>query len=121
MPSSPRELLLSTLDEMDGPCDLTPTAPSAIGSSGELGSELTTLASTLSDGEAAGALLALSEHATVLRLIWEAHVRGAVALPPTLARRVVQARRSMPAYLGLTSPVTFASSPVSKRSDELSF
>jgi hypothetical protein len=52
--------------------------------------------------------LALSEHATVLRLIWEAHARGAIALPPTLARRVVQARRSIPKYLSVSSAGAFA-------------
>jgi hypothetical protein len=116
MPSSPRELVLSTL-ELEGPCDLTPLATPSTSSATDLGGDLTALVGGLSDSEAAGALLALSEHATVLRLVWEAHARGAIALPPGLARRVVQARRSMPGYLGVGTAVTFAP----KRIDELSY
>lgn len=104
MPSYPRELLLPS-QEAEGPCDLTSSlTPSA----GGLGGDITSLAGGLTDSESAGALLALSEHATVLRLIWEAHARGAIALPPTLARRVVQARRSIPKYLSVSSAGAFA-------------
>jgi hypothetical protein len=105
MPSFPRELLLPS-QEAESPCDLTPsltpTQPDA------LGGDLTALAGGLSESESAGALLALSEHASVLRLVWEAHARGAIALPPTLARRVVQARRSIPKYLSVSSAGAFA-------------
>lgn len=97
MPSLPRELLLPSF-EAEGPCDLAP--PSHCN---ELGGSLSALATGLSHAESAGALLALSEHASVLRLIWEAHARGAIALPPTLASRVVQARRSMPTFLSASS------------------
>lgn len=128
MPSSPRELLLPS-QLAEGPCDVTPSL-TAISSSPELepelvqtdssntrslGGALTDLTSGLSEAESAGALLALSEHATVLRLIWEAHARGAIALPPTLARRVVQARRSIPKYLSVSSATAFAQSQSPRR------
>jgi hypothetical protein len=31
--------------------------------------------------------------------VWEAHARGAITLPPSVARRVVQARRAVPPFL----------------------
>jgi hypothetical protein len=99
MPSTPRELVtaafdLSTFEETaeDGPCDV----PSATRS---LGGQLDSLTAGLSAGETAMALLALSEHAGALRLVWEAHARGAITLPPSVARRVVHARRSVPSFL----------------------
>jgi hypothetical protein len=120
MPSFPRELLLPS-QLAESPCDLTPS-PTATSGSPELdadtralGGALTELTSGLSESESAGALLALSEHASVLRLIWEAHARGAIALPPTLARRVVQARRSIPKFLSVSSAAAFAQSPTARR------
>jgi hypothetical protein len=106
MPSFPRELLLPS-QEAESPCDLSPSLLST-NQPDTLGGELTALAGGLSESESAGALLALSEHASVLRLVWEAHARGAIALPPTLARRVVQARRSIPKYLSVSSAGAFA-------------
>jgi hypothetical protein len=97
MPATPRELMASQFDVSafdateGGPCDVTPTRG--------LGGALDELTGGLSAGDTAMALLALSEHAGVLRLVWEAHVRGAITLPPTLARRVVQARRTVPPFL----------------------
>jgi hypothetical protein len=96
MPSSPRELLLSTFDETDSPCDLSPSLATPPTS---LGGELESLVTGLSGCDTALALVSLSEHAAALRLVWEAHVRGAITLPPTLARRVMHARRSVPPYL----------------------
>jgi hypothetical protein len=121
MPSSPRELVLSTL-ELEGPCDIALDATLARRDT-DLGGELASLVGGLTDTEAAGALLALSEHASVLRLIWEAHARGAIALPPTLARRVVQARRSIPGFLGANVVMTATMPPsgASKQGDELSY
>ncbi|HZS57813.1 MAG TPA: hypothetical protein VFA43_00995 [Gemmatimonadaceae bacterium] len=107
MPSFPRELLLPS-QEAESPCDLTSSLTPSAGGLASLGGDITSLAGGLTDSESAGALLALSEHATVLRLIWEAHARGAIALPPTLARRVVQARRSIPKYLSVSSAGAFA-------------
>jgi hypothetical protein len=97
MPSSPRELLLSTFDETGGggPCDVSSTSNSR-----PLGEGLEVLTSGLSAEETAMALLALSEHAGALRLVWEAHARGAITLPPSVARRVVQARHAVPPFLG---------------------
>jgi hypothetical protein len=128
MPSFPRELLLPS-QLAEGPCDLTPSLTAASSSSEldtelaqtdsanthALGGALTELTNGLSESESAGALLALSEHASVLRLIWEAHARGAIVLPPTLARRVVQARRSIPKYLSVSSAAAFAQSPSARR------
>jgi hypothetical protein len=92
MPSTPHELLLSTFDETEGgPCDVSPTR--------SLGGALDSLTASLSAGETAMALLALSEHAGALRLVWEAHARGAITLPPSVAHRVVQARRAVPPFL----------------------
>jgi hypothetical protein len=92
MPFDPRERRLSSVHDTDGPCDL----PSARA----MGGELDDLTAGLTAAEAADALLALSEHASTLRLVWEAHARGAIVLPPALARRVVHARRTVPSYLG---------------------
>jgi hypothetical protein len=97
MPATPREMMASqfdvpAFDETEGgPCDVTPTRG--------LGGALDELTGGMSAGDTAMALLALSEHAGVLRLVWEAHVRGAITLPSALARRVVQARRAVPPYL----------------------
>jgi hypothetical protein len=93
MPSTPpREFLLSTFDETEaGPCDVSPSR--------SFGGALDALTAGLSAGETAMALLALSEHAGALRLVWEAHARGAITLPPSVARRVVQARRAVPTFL----------------------
>jgi hypothetical protein len=105
MPSSPRELLLSTFDETDSPCDLSPsfsTPPSS------LGGELESLVTGLSGCDTALALVSLSEHAAALRLVWEAHVRGAITLPPTLARRVMHARRTGGRLSGPTVRPSFA-------------
>lgn len=118
MPSYPRELLLPS-QLAEGPCDLTPSLTDASeeldANTRALGGALTELTSGLSEAESAGALLALSEHASVLRLIWEAHARGAIALPPTLARRVVQARRSIPKFLSVSAATTFSQSPAARR------
>jgi hypothetical protein len=121
MPSFPRELLLPS-QLAEGPCDLTHSltvspevSPELDADTRALGGALTELTSGLSESESAGVLLALSEHASVLRLIWEAHARGAIALPPTLARRVVQARRSIPKYLSVSSAAAFAQSPQARR------
>jgi hypothetical protein len=92
MPSTPRELLSSTFAETEGgPCDVT--------SSRSMGGALDALTSHLSPEETAMTLLALTEHASALRLVWEAHARGAIALPPSVARRVAQARRAVPPFL----------------------
>jgi hypothetical protein len=92
MPSIPRELLTSTFEATEGgPCDVAPSR--------SLGGALDALTAGLSAGETAMALLALSEHAGALRLVWEAHARGAITLPPSVARRVVQARRAVPPFL----------------------
>lgn len=99
MPSSPRELLLSTFDETEGPCDLSPPSMTPPPPSDALGGELESLVSGLSGCDTALALVSLSEHAAALRLVWEAHARGAITLPPALARRVLHARRSVPPYL----------------------
>jgi hypothetical protein len=92
MPFDPRERLLSSVDDAEGPCDLP--------SLRAMGGELDDLTAGLTAAESADALLALSEHASTLRLVWEAHARGAIVLPPALARRVVHARRTVPSYLG---------------------
>jgi hypothetical protein len=90
--TTPHEMLTSTFDETEaGPCDVAPSR--------SLGGALDALTAELSAGESAMALLALSEHAGALRLVWEAHVRGAITLPPSVARRVVQARRTVPPFL----------------------
>jgi hypothetical protein len=105
MPSSPRELLLSTFDETGGggPCDVSSTSSNTINTTSNnrpLGEGLEALTAGLSAEETAMALLALSEHAGALRLVWEAHARGAITLPPSVARRVAQARRAVPPFLG---------------------
>jgi hypothetical protein len=104
MPSTPRERVTAAFDRStfedaaeDGPCDVPPATRS-------LGGQLDALTAGLSAGETAMALLALSEHAGALRLVWEAHARGTITLPPSVARRVVQARRAVPSFLGADVP-----------------
>jgi len=92
MPFDPRERLPASLHDTEGPCDLSPLRA--------MGGDLDDLTAGLTAAESADALLALSEHASTLRLVWEAHARGAIVLPPALARRVVHARRTVPSYLG---------------------
>jgi hypothetical protein len=107
MPSTPpREFLLSTFDDTEsgGPCDVSPSR--------SFGGALDALTAGLSAGETAMALLALSEHAGALRLVWEAHARGAITLPPSVARRVAQARRAVPPFLGRDSSGAVASHDV---------
>lgn len=106
MPSTPRELLTSDFEAAsfeapteDGPCDLVRDVARDVTFDGALGGALDGLTAGLSAGETAMALLALSEHAGALRLVWEAHARGAITLPPSVVRRVMQARRAVPPFL----------------------
>ena len=64
-----------------------------------LGGELPNLTRDLSGADLAELLVVLAQQATALRLVWEAHVRGAVTLPDSLERRVDQARHRVPRFL----------------------
>lgn len=65
-----------------------------------LGGDLPGLARGLSGADTAELLLVLAQQATALRLVWEAHARGAIELPESLMRRVDQARQRVPRFLG---------------------
>jgi hypothetical protein len=61
--------------------------------------DLPGLTSELSGADLAELLIVLAQQSTTLKLVWEAHARGAITLPDTLAQRVEQARRRAPRFL----------------------
>jgi hypothetical protein len=67
-----------------------------------LGSDLPNLTRDLSGADLAELLVVLAQQATALKLVWEAHVRGALTLPDTLEHRVEQARHRVPRFLAPT-------------------
>ncbi len=64
-----------------------------------LGGDLPNLTRDLSGADMAELLVVLAQQATALKLVWEAHVRGALTLPDSLERRVEQARHRVPRFL----------------------
>jgi hypothetical protein len=64
-----------------------------------LGGDLPNLTRDLSGADMAELLVVLAQQATALKLVWEAHVRGALTLPESLERRVEQARQRVPRFL----------------------
>jgi hypothetical protein len=64
-----------------------------------MGDDLPALATALDGADFAELLLVMTQQATALTLIWEAHSRGAITLPESLERRVEAARRRMPRFL----------------------
>lgn len=64
-----------------------------------LGGDLPNLTRDLSGADMAELLVVLAQQATALKLVWEAHVRGAITLPESLERRVEQARHRVPRFL----------------------
>lgn len=64
-----------------------------------LGSDLPSLTRGLSGADMAELLVVLAQQATALKLVWEAHVRGALTLPESLERRVEQTRHRVPRFL----------------------
>ena len=64
-----------------------------------LGGDLPNLTRDLSGADMAELLIVLAQQATALKLVWEAHVRGALTLPDSLERRVEQARHRVPRFL----------------------
>lgn len=69
---------------------------------GRLGGDLPNLTRTLSGADMAELLVVLAQQATALKLVWEAHVRGALTLPDSLERRVEQTRHRVPRFLSGT-------------------
>jgi hypothetical protein len=51
------------------------------------------------EGAGVELLLSLRAHVTALDLVWTAHERGVVALPPSVAHAVSLARLQMPSFL----------------------
>jgi hypothetical protein len=64
-----------------------------------LGGDLPGLTSELSGADLAELLMVLAQQATTLRLVWEAHARGAITLPESLEQRVEQVRNRVPRFL----------------------
>jgi hypothetical protein len=64
-----------------------------------LGGDLPGLTRELSGADLAELLVVLAQQATTLKLVWEAHARGAITLPESLERRVEQVRRRTPRFL----------------------
>jgi hypothetical protein len=67
-----------------------------------LAGDLPNLTRDLSGADLAELLIVLAQQATTLRLVWEAHVRGALTLPDSLERRVEHARHRVPRFLSHT-------------------
>lgn len=68
-----------------------------------LGGELPELARGLSGTDTAELLVVLAQQSAALKLVWEAHMRGAITLPDSLEERVESVRRSVPRFLAATS------------------
>jgi hypothetical protein len=64
-----------------------------------LGGDLPGLTRDLSGADLAELLVVLAQQAAALKLVWEAHARGAVTLPQSLEQRVEQVRRRVPRFL----------------------
>jgi hypothetical protein len=64
-----------------------------------LGGDLPALTRDLSGADLAELLVVLAQQTTTLRLVWEAHARGAITLPETLEQRVEQVRHRVPRFL----------------------
>lgn len=64
-----------------------------------LGGELPELARGLSGADMAELLVVLAQQSAALKLVWEAHTRGAITLPDSLEQRVESVRRRAPRFL----------------------
>ena len=64
-----------------------------------LGGDLPGLTRDLSGADLAELLVVLAQQAAALKLVWEAHARGAITLPQSLEHRVEQVRRRVPRFL----------------------
>ena len=64
-----------------------------------LGGDLPGLTRDLSGADLAELLVVLAQQATTLKLVWEAHARGAITLPDSLEQRVEQVRHRVPRFL----------------------
>lgn len=64
-----------------------------------LGGDLPGLTRDLSGADLAELLVVLAQQATTLKLVWEAHARGAITLPDSLEQRVAHVRHRVPRFL----------------------
>ncbi|HUF29356.1 MAG TPA: hypothetical protein VMM77_01745, partial [Gemmatimonadaceae bacterium] len=93
----------------DAPLGGSPAAPRAVQvdmplDDARLGGELPELARDLSGADMAELLVVLAQQSAALKLVWEAHMRGAITLPDGLEGRVEHVRRRVPRFLSATAP-----------------
>lgn len=68
-----------------------------------LGGELPELVRVLSGADMAELLVVLAQQSAALKLVWEAHMRGAITLPDRLEERVEHVRRRVPRFLSASA------------------
>lgn len=93
-----------TRDSLGEQREPRPVQADAPGAEGRFAGDLPALTRDLSAADLADLLVVLAQQSTAIRLVWEAHVRGAITLPATLAHRIAQTRERVPRFLGPVLP-----------------